>query len=159
MKIPIIAALVLIAGCTTTITPVSNPAAAATSDREAVRAAMMGFLDALNALDADRMSSYFADDVTSFVPLAQADRVNGKEALSGIFQRYVARMKPTTARLNIVPEDIEIIVSGDLGVVSFNVREAAVTRRRTAVFERKNGAWLMRHLHASVCFCRSAGGR
>jgi ketosteroid isomerase-like protein len=130
--------------CSTTTTP--RP-----SDESAVRSAMNGFMDALNALDADRMSAYFADDITGFVPLAQADRVEGREAMTRIFRNFVVRTKPTTPQLNIVPEDMEVLVSGDLGVVSFNVREKSpdVTRRRTFVFIRHGDRWLIRHAHAS----------
>jgi uncharacterized protein (TIGR02246 family) len=135
----------LAAACRTT-TPLSKP-----GDEAAVRAAMNGFMDALNALDVDRMSSYFADNITSFVPLAQADRVEGREAVTRIFRNFVARTKPTTPRLNIVPEDVEVQVSGDLAFVSFNVREKSpdITRRRTFIFVRNDGRWLIRHAHAS----------
>jgi uncharacterized protein (TIGR02246 family) len=136
----------LAAACSTSAPPVSKAA-----DEVAVRAAMNGFMDALNALDADRMSSFFAEDITFFVPLAQADRVEGREAITRIFRNFVARTKPATARLNIVPEDVEVLVSGDIGVASFNVREKSpeVTRRRTFVFVRHGDRWLIRHSHAS----------
>jgi uncharacterized protein (TIGR02246 family) len=139
----------LAAACSTTAPPVSRP-----GDEAAVRAAMNGFMDALNALDVERMSAFFADDITSFVPLAQADRVEGREAVTRIFRNFVAKTKPTTPRLNIVPEDMEVLVSGDLGVVSFNVREKSpdVTRRRTFVFVRSGNRWLIRHAHASDFF-------
>lgn len=112
---------------------------------------MSGFMDALNALDTERMSRSFADDITAFVPLAQADRVQGREAVTRIFQTFVDRVRPTTPRLNLIPEDLEVIVSGDLGVVTFNIREPQIrtTRRRTFVFARRNGVWLIRHFHAS----------
>jgi ketosteroid isomerase-like protein len=142
--IPIVVCLV--AACSTTAPPVSKA-----GDEAAVRAAMNGFMDALNALDLDRMSAYFADNITSFVPLAQADRVEGREAVTRIFRNFVARTKPTTPRLNIVPEDMEVQVSGDLAFVSFNVREKSpdVTRRRTFIFVRSGERWLIRHAHAS----------
>jgi len=112
---------------------------------------MSGFMDALNALDAGKMSSFFAEDITAFVPVAQADRVEGRAALTTIFQKFVDRTKPTVSRLNLVPEDLEMLVSGDLAMVSFNIREKAlnVTRRRTVIFVRRDGHWLMRHMHAS----------
>ncbi len=112
---------------------------------------MSGFMDALNALDAERMSRFFAEDITAFVPVAQGDRVEGREAVTRIFRNYVERTRPTTPRLNLIPEDVEVIVSGDLGMVSFNIREPAtrMTRRRTFVFTRSGGAWLIRHFHAS----------
>jgi ketosteroid isomerase-like protein len=112
---------------------------------------MTGFIDALNALDADAMSAFFAEDITAFVPLAQGDRVQGREAVTRIFRNFVARTKPATSRLNLVPEDLEIMVSGDLGIATFNIREKApdVTRRRTFVFKRSGDQWLIRHFHAS----------
>jgi uncharacterized protein (TIGR02246 family) len=139
----------LAAACSTTA-----PSLSRAGDEAAVRAAMNGFMDALNALDVERMSAFFADDITSFVPLAQADRVEGREAVTRIFRNFVAKTKPTTPRLNIVPEEMEVLVSGDLGVVSFNVREKspAVTRRRTFVFVRHGDRWLIRHAHASDFF-------
>lgn len=108
-------------------------------------------MSALNDLDADRMSAFFAEDITAFVPLAQADRVEGRAAVTRIFRNFVARTKPTTQRLALVPEDIEAHVSGDIGVVTFNIREKApkVTRRRTFVFFRSGDVWLIRHFHAS----------
>ena len=112
---------------------------------------MAGFMDALNALDAEGMSAYFAEDITAFVPVAQADRVEGREAVTRIFRNFVARTKPVTPRLHLVPEDLDVQVSGGLGVVTFNIREKApdVTRRRTFVFVRSGDRWLIRHFHAS----------
>ena len=140
----------LVAAACSTATPPQTRAA----DEVAVRTAMNGFMDALNALDVDRMAAYFADDITSFVPLAQADRVEGREAVTRIFRNFVARTKPSIPRLNIVPEDVEVFVSGDIGVASFNVREKSpdVTRRRTFVFVRHGERWLIRHAHASDFF-------
>ena len=113
--------------------------------------ATMGFMDALNSLDIDRLSGYFAPTVTAFVPLARAERVEGKEALVAIFRAFVERTRLTTARLNLVPEDVEMVSNGPLAIVTFNVRDAAAgqVRRRTFVWQRKGGAWLMRHMHAS----------
>ena len=122
---------------------------AVSPDEAAVRAAHEGYMRALNALDLDALSQYFADDITAFVPLAQADRVQGKPAVVRIFRGFIDRMKPTTPRLNIVPEDVEVVVSGNLALVSFNVREPAATRRRTTVFARYGDRWLIRHFHAS----------
>jgi len=122
---------------------------AVSPDEAAVRAAHEGYMHALNALDVEGMAAYFADDITAFVPLAQADRVQGKPAVVRIFRNFVDRVKPATPKLNIVPEDVEVVVSGDLALLSFNVREPAATRRRTTVFARYGDRWLIRHFHAS----------
>ncbi len=112
---------------------------------------MTSFLDALNDLDAERMATFFAEDMTAFVPTAQPDRVEGRAAVTRIFATFVARTKPATSRLNLMPEDLEVRVSGNLGVVTFNIREKApaVTRRRTFVFVRSGTRWLIAHFHAS----------
>jgi ketosteroid isomerase-like protein len=125
--------------------------AQAATDADAVRAAMAGFLAALNALDADGMVALFTDDVTAFVPTAQPDRVEGREAVGRIFRDFVARTKAMTPRLHLVPEDLQAEASGGLGVVTFNIRdaEARIVRRRTFLFRRIGTRWLICHFHAS----------
>jgi ketosteroid isomerase-like protein len=126
-------------------------AAQAPADEAAVRAAMTEFMDALNALDVPRMDRAFADDVTAFVPAAQGGLVEGRAALTAVFRRFVEKVRPTTSRLTLVPEDERVEVSGSLGVVTFEIREPAahVTRRRTFVFRRVGERWLISHFHGS----------
>ena len=116
-----------------------------------VRTAMTGFMDALNALDTDRMSSYFTEDITAFVPVAKAEYVEGRPAVTAVFKGFVDHVKPTLSALHLVPEDERVEVSGDLAVVTFQIREQAprITRRRTFVFRRTQGHWLISHFHAS----------
>ncbi len=116
-----------------------------------VWAAMSGFMSALNALDADRMATFFAPDITAFVPVAQAERVEGKDAVVRIFRAFVERTRPTTSRLSLVPEDAKVEVSGSLAVVTFNVRDtsAGLVRRRTFVWRHVEDRWLISHFHAS----------
>jgi len=120
------------------------------ADSVAVHAAMKDFIDALNALDVPRMSADFADDITAFVPTAQADRVEGKAAVTAIFQTFADRAK-AAPRTTTVPEDMHIEVSGSLAVVSFMVRAKPPlsTKRRTFVFRKVGTRWLISHFHAS----------
>jgi len=120
-----------------------------TTDDAPVRAAMSGFMEALNSLDPDRMATYFADDVTAFVPLAQGERVDGRGPLVEIFRRYSETTRKTTARTNIVPEDLKVERDGDLAIVTFNVRSPDQILRRTFVFRRGPRGWLITHFHAS----------
>ncbi|MBA2292794.1 MAG: DUF3224 domain-containing protein [Gemmatimonadales bacterium] len=115
------------------------------------RAAMLRFIDAVNARDLDRMTAAFAADVTAFVPTAQADRVDGKVALSRIFAEFVAAAPAAGAR-PVVPEDIAVRAGRDMAVASFNVRDAATRRvnRRSFVFRREGSRWLITHFHASM---------
>lgn len=119
------------------------------ADDAPVRAAMSGFMEALNSLDADRMATYFADDITAFVPLAQGERVDGKAAVVEIFRKYSETTRKTTARTNIVPEDLRVDRDGDTAIVTFNVRSPDSVLRRTFVFRHGGREWLITHFHAS----------
>ncbi len=134
------------------LTAAARPVGAQSASPDAeVRAAMSGFMDALNALDADRMAAFFAPDITAFVPAAQAERVEGKDAFVRIFRAFVERTRPATSRLALVPEDLKVELSGSLAVLTFNIRDAAtgLVRRRTFVWRRMEDRWLISHFHAS----------
>jgi ketosteroid isomerase-like protein len=111
---------------------------------------MLDFMEALNSLDVDRMAAFFADDVTAFVPNAQGERVEGKTALVEIFRKYAEATRKTTARTNLVPEDLEVDAGRDVAVVSFNLRSPDAVGRRTFVFRRQGSQWLISHFHAST---------
>lgn len=123
----------------------SAPVAGEASAREA----MNGFMDALNALDVERMAAFFADDITAFVPTARADRVDGKPAVVEVFRQFVETTRKTTARLQLVPEDLEVDVEGETAIVTFNIRSAGSVLRRTFIFRHRGGRWLIVHFHAS----------
>jgi ketosteroid isomerase-like protein len=111
-----------------------------------VRAAMSGFMSALNAVDLDAMSSYFADNITAFVPATRADRADGKAAVVEIFRSFVTQQKTPT---HLVPEDLRVDVVGDAAIVTFQIRNPAVTSRRTFIWRRYGDRWLIAHFHAS----------
>lgn len=111
---------------------------------------MMNFMEALNSLDVDRMAAFFADDVTAFVPSAQAERVDGKPAVVEIFRRYVETTRKTTARTNLVPEDLAVDADRDVAIVTFNWRSPESVARRTFVFRWQGPRWQIVHFHASA---------
>jgi ketosteroid isomerase-like protein len=123
-------------------------ASPAQSDSAEVHQAMTGFLTALAALDTARMAGYFAPGITAFVPTAQADRVNGKQDLERIFAAFAERAGSAPPRATVA-EGLTIEASGDLAVVSFQVREGTTVRRRTFVWRRIGTHWLISHFHAS----------
>jgi ketosteroid isomerase-like protein len=127
----------------------SAPTTAHATSETSVREAMNGFLEALNALDVERMSAFFADDITAFVPTAKAERVDGKPAVVEVFRQFVEATRKSTSRLEIVPENLEVDANGDIGIVTFNVRSAGSVLRRTFVFRHQGGRWLIVHFHAS----------
>jgi ketosteroid isomerase-like protein len=144
--------LLICAACATT------PLARQSADSEgAVRAAMAGFIDALNTLDVARMDAALTDDVTAFVPSAQADEAVGRAAVTQIFRVFAEQTRVKTGRLQIVPEDERVEVSPTLSVVTFQIHQASprVTHRRTFVFRRVGDRWLISHFHASDSFSPS----
>lgn len=126
----------LLAGCATL--PVN--------DETGVRAAMANFMDALNKLDGPRISACFAEDATAFVPVAQPQRANGRAAIDAIFRTYIDLQKGQTTSL--APEDMTVQTSGDFALVTFQIVRPS-TARRTFVFQRVGGRWLITHMHAS----------
>lgn len=116
---------------------------------DSVRAALDGFLAALNALDVDRIASYLAEDVTAFVPTAQGPRLDGKAALTEVFRAYCEKTRETGSRTNIVPEHLTVEQAGSIGIVTFEVPSPASIARRTFVFRKHSGRWLISHFHAS----------
>ena len=143
----IIAALLLGTGCAAA----PHNASTATTLESEVRSAMANFMDALNALDVERIERTFADDVTAFVPNAQSDEAIGRRAVTAIFRTFADRLRPTTPRLHLVPEDERVDVSSTLAVVTFAIHDATppVTHRRTFIFRRVGDRWLISHFHAS----------
>ena len=124
--------------------------ATAPAAREAsVREAMNGFMTALNALDAERMAAYFADDVTAFVSTTQPDRIDGKPAVVEIFRKYVETTRRDTACAELVPEDLAVNAGGDVGIATFNIRREGTVARRTFIFQNRGGRWRIVHFHAS----------
>jgi ketosteroid isomerase-like protein len=107
------------------------------------------FLEALNSLDEAGLSACFTEDVSVFVPNVQADRVSGKAAVERIFRDYVQATRKKTSRTNIVPQDVHIEVADRLALASFTVPGAGTTARRSFVFRKVGGTWLISHFHAS----------
>jgi uncharacterized protein (TIGR02246 family) len=129
----------------------ARPVAPHSADEAAVRAAFLGFFDALNALDAERMLSFMAPDVTAFVPSAKADRVDGREELAAIYRAFAQQARRTAPRLDYVPQDVRVEVAPPLALVTACVESSApgLARRRTFVFRQVADRWLVFHFHAS----------
>lgn len=114
-----------------------------------VNQTMGAFMDALNALDTARIETLLAPDVTAFFPTTSAQRVDGKEAVAAVFRDYADATRATRARTDLVPEDMTVTQSGDVAVVTFQIRNPAVVSRRTFVLRRDGASWRITHLHAS----------
>ena len=131
------------------------PPPAAPAGPGSIRAAAADFLDAFNAMDQARFDAFWAADATLFFPsLAPgtgADRIEGKAAITALFRRFFdfVRARRPDARLGIEPHGLHVQEYGDVGIVTFHLRDDDDTGRRTFVFRRTAGRWLIAHLHAS----------
>jgi ketosteroid isomerase-like protein len=133
----VLLALLLLTGCATTTHK---------NDEADVRAAIMNFMAALNDLDAARISASFAEDATAFFPVAQPQRAQGRAEIDAVFHSYIEGSKGQ--KMHLVPQDMKIETGGDLALVSFQIPGGS-TARRTFVFRRTSGRWLITHMHAS----------
>jgi len=119
-----------------------------------VRQAAEKFLEAFANFDWKKFRLSFTEDATFFFPGAQFDpsRVTGRDAIVTVFERrrqdYPREKGPPY--LNIQPKELKIQMLGDAAaVVTFHLGGEKTLGRRTLVFQRQQGAWLIAHLHAS----------
>jgi ketosteroid isomerase-like protein len=70
---------------------------------------------------------FLRDDITAFVPTAEAERVNGKPAVVEIFRQFVETTRKNTSRLELMPEDLEVGTDDKTALVTFKVRCAGLS--------------------------------
>ena len=128
-------------------------AAAADPATRDVQAAAAAFVEAFNNLDWEKFRLLFSDDATVFFPFAQAPRrASGRAEVEAVFKRFFdegRKRKAAPPYLNIQPKDMQIQALGDAAVVTFHLGEDDPVGRRTLVFRKLKGRWLIAHLHAS----------
>jgi ketosteroid isomerase-like protein len=120
-----------------------------------VKSAAEAFIKAFNNLDWEQFRNCFADDATVFFPSATmaAARANGRTEIEAIFKTLfdaARKRKDSPPYLNIEPKDTRIRVSGNAAVVTFHLGGKDSLGRRTVIFEKQKGKWLIVHLHAST---------
>jgi ketosteroid isomerase-like protein len=133
--------------------------AAAQSDRTKradVQRVFEHCIEALRALDGDRFSDCFADDITLFNPdIADAKSLHllsGRAAVEAHFRTMFKTLQNNSrdARLDIAPRDELIQLAGDTAIVTFEFpRVDGGYGRRTMVLVRRAAGWKILHIHAS----------
>jgi ketosteroid isomerase-like protein len=128
--------------------------ASATTDSESagVRRAAIVFIDAFNNLDWETFTSCFADDATVFFPFASmVRRASGRQEIETSFGNFFAQVRSEGSGppyMAIQPKDLEVQRLENLAIVTFHLGSDPVARR-TVVFHKRQGKWLIVHLHAS----------
>lgn len=131
-----------------------NKPQTANTDSLAVQRAAEAFLVAFNNLEWESFRRSFSDDATAFFPFSQVPRLaNGRAEVEAVFKLFfdeVRKRKPGPPYQNIEPKDLKVQVLGDAAIVTFHLGGDDPVGRRTLVFQKQKGEWLIAHLHAST---------
>ena len=123
------------------------------SDPLDVQEAAETFIEAFNNLDWERFRHSFSAGATVFFPFQGVPRrVNGKDEIETVFKSFfddVRKQKSAPPYLNIDPKEMKIQMLRDSAVVTFHLRNNDSLGRRTVIFQKQKGIWLIVHLHAS----------
>jgi ketosteroid isomerase-like protein len=121
-----------------------------------VKQTLAAFLTAFDNLDWPVFREFFAPDVTMFHPAPPNQRrIDSPEEFEKAWLGVFARLKKTSGRaappyMSLQPQDAKIqMLSQDIALVTFHMREANVISRRTIVFRHDAGGWKIVHIHAS----------
>ena len=118
-----------------------------------VRAAVAEFINALNALDGERLGRTFTDDVTVFFPGPPfpAARISGRATVQSAFtQLFAALRQRGTSAANLSPAGLDVQLYGDIAIATFHLMGRQEVGRRTLVLRRIGGRWLIAHMHGSI---------
>ncbi|MGI8836148.1 MAG: YybH family protein [Pyrinomonadaceae bacterium] len=131
-----------------------NRTSRADSDSLAVQKAAEEFIKAFNNLEWGKFRNSFSDDVTVFFPFNQDPRrANGRAEVETSFKSgfdELRKRKPNPPYLNIQPKDVQIQMLKDTAILTFHLPGEDTFGRRTLVFQKQKGKWLIVHLHASI---------
>jgi len=127
----------------------------AESERQ-IRQATDQFIHAFENLDMARFIQCFSEDATVFFPIPEPPgRFDGREAIQRHFQEVFAAIRHSSASSrppfhHLVPEHLQVqLIDDTAAVVTFQMSNAERVARRTLVFQKRSGRWLIVHLHAS----------
>ena len=123
------------------------------ADEVAVQKVVDGFIASLNAADVNGFMTFFAPDATLFFPLSSLPlRLEDRQQIAtafGAFFEAVRRRHPEPPYMNMIPVGTRVQLLGGVAVVTFHLKGEDVVSRRTLVLQKRSGAWLIVHLHAS----------
>ncbi len=131
-----------------------------------VQGALDRFLRAFEALDWPAFRACFADGATVFHPAPpNALRTDGPDAFERAWRGVFERIRKTSGRTTppfhqLDPSDVRIqLLSVDLALVTFHLRQEGSVGRRTVVLRRLAAGWKILHIHASNLPTSSAAAR
>jgi ketosteroid isomerase-like protein len=121
-----------------------------------VRQALQQFLSAFEQLDFERLASCFlhCGDASIILPSETRRGIyRGWPAVEGVWREVFQDEKYTSqaGKIKLTPSDLTIQIFGETAICTFlaNSDPPAIAHRRTIVFLRREGRWLIVHLHGS----------
>ena len=130
-----------------------TPAVARAPEAEAIGKVLDEFIEALNTADLQRYVALFTPDATAFFPLSEVPlRLENKEQITAVFGTFfegVRRGNPGPRYMNLAPADLKLQRYGDAAIVTFHLKGGTMISRRTLVLVKREGKWMIVHLHAS----------
>jgi ketosteroid isomerase-like protein len=96
-----------------------------------------------------------------FFPADVASRANGRDEIEAGFRPIFEEGKKRGGGppyLHIQPKDMEIQMAGDVAIMTFHLERTGAMSRRTIVWQKRGGKWLIVHLHASGVMLPKAAG-
>jgi ketosteroid isomerase-like protein len=135
-------------------TSTQNKTSQSDANALAVQKASEDFIAAFNNLEWEKFSRSFSDDATVFFPFSQVPRrAGGRTEVEFVFKSFFDEMRKRKSGppyQNITPKDVDIRMLKDAAIVTFHLGEDNPLGRRTVVFQKQKGEWLIVHLHASI---------
>lgn len=123
-------------------------------DLQAVKKASEDFILAFNNLDWEKFRYSFSDEATVFFPFRQIPRrASGRTEVEMFFKKIFDELKKRKSEppyQNIIPKDTEIQMLGKVAILTFHLGGNDSLGRRTLVFNKQKGKWLIIHMHASI---------
>jgi ketosteroid isomerase-like protein len=121
------------------------------TDTDEIRETLQRFLVAVESLDLGRVSEFFEEDAQMFSPMpAFPKRLDGRAAVLSQFKAIFELVKQQPAPLKLELDDIDVRRFGDLALMTFHLRQAGPTHRRTFVMRKAPSGWRIAHIHASI---------
>ena len=126
----------------------------ATETKE-INVALKSFLTAFENLDWESFRHSFRDDATVFFPPPEPpQRFEGRDAYEKQFQKVFSGIRSSAKNgppyHRLTPKDLRIDVLSDHdALVTFTLENEERYARRTIIFTKTDGVWLIKHLHAS----------
>lgn len=122
-----------------------------------VRDAFESFITAFTGVNWKPFSEAFAEDVTFFFPFLHGKwvpyRADGKRAVEAVFGPFFEALRERDgdrAHIPITPVDVRVQLLNEIAIITFHLEDKEGLGRRTIIMERRQGRWLIVHLHASI---------